>query len=412
MKVEVINTGSELLLGQVVNTHVGYFGEQLFRLGLRIARQMAVPDGAVIGEVLGESFPRSEVLLVTGGLGPTSDDITREVMAEMLGLELEFEKSIMDEIEERFHRFGREPGENNRRQAMVPRGSIVMSNPNGTAPGLYFPAGLGKGSPHVFLLPGPPREMKPMFETEVLPVLRAILRTGGEPPQWRNYWFYGVGESALAEMLDLGLEGIEGLEVGYCLKDSGVIVRCIGGPAALAAADGPIRAAMPENLASDDGRSLEEVIVALLSEKGETVATAESCTGGFLANLFTNVPGASEVFGFGHVTYANAAKVALLGVPAALIESHGAVSAEVAAAMAEGCLRASGADHALSVTGIAGPGGGSEEKPVGTVHFGLASRGQPVRTLMHRIQSDRLTFKERAARLSLDLLRRRLRGFL
>ena len=229
MRVEVINTGTELMLGQVVNTHLGYFGEQLLELGLRISRQVCVPDGDPIREVLVESIPRCDVILVTGGLGPTSDDVTREITAELLGMDLELDEEAMGAIEERFARMGKVPNENNRRQAMVPVGARILRNDWGTAPGLHFPRDVESGRPAIFLLPGPPRELQPMFEEQVLPVVKEMMASSGAGvPDQRSYYFYGIGESDMAAKLDPLLGDVEGLELGYCIKNGGVIVRGIG----------------------------------------------------------------------------------------------------------------------------------------------------------------------------------------
>ena len=411
MRIEVINTGTELMLGQVVNTHLGHFGERLLELGLRIARQVCVPDGDPIREVLVEAIPRCDVILVTGGLGPTSDDVTREITAELLGMELELDAEAMAAIEERFAKMGKVPNENNRRQAMVPAGARIMRNAWGTAPGLHFPCDESVGRPAIFLLPGPPRELWPMFDEQVLPVVRDMMASsGGNVPDQHSYYFYGIGESDMAAKMDPLLGDVEGLELGYCIKNGGVIVRGIGTPEVLDAIDPIVRAAFPENLVSDDGSTMEEVVVKMLAERGEWISMAESCTGGFIAHKVTMVSGSSGVFGRGFVTYANEAKTDLVGVPAEMLEEHGAVSEPVARAMAEGCLEASGADHAVAVTGIAGPTGGSDEKPVGTVFIGQASKGGGTVVVKRLINTDRETFKVRVTQAALDLVRRRMQG--
>ena len=409
MRVEVINTGTELVLGQVVNTHLGYFGDRLLELGLRIDRQVCVPDGDPIRDVLVESIPRCDTILVTGGLGPTSDDITREITAELFGMELELDEQAMGAIEARFAKMDKVPNENNRRQAMVPSGAEILHNDWGTAPGLHFPPDAEAGRPAIFLLPGPPRELHPMFDGQVMPVLRGMMeRAGTVVPGQRSFFFYGIGESDMAGELDPQLGEVDGLELGYCIKNGGVIVRGIGSQEALETMDPVVRAAFPKNLVSDDGATMEEVVVKMLESRGEWLATAESCTGGFIAHKVTMVSGSSNVFGRGFVTYANEAKTELLGVSEELLEEHGAVSEPVARAMADGCLQVSGADHAVAVTGIAGPTGGSEDKPVGTVFIGQATEGR--RTVVGRrlFQTDRETFKVRTAQAALDFVRRRM----
>jgi len=411
MRVEVVNTGTELLLGKVDNTHAGYLGRELFKLGLRIARQTTIPDGDDIRAVLGEAFPRTDVILITGGLGPTSDDLTREVVADLVGRPLHFDESVMETIDELFRARGLPPNTANQRQAMVPEGADVLANENGTAPGLHIPADPSRDVPHLFLLPGPPRELKPMFEEQVHPLLASMRREEQAGIEWRNFRIFGVGESTLATELEPRFDSIPDLEVGYCARLGEVDVRLIGPPSSIEAGAALVREAYAEEIVTESEDSIAEVVVALLAERGETVATAESCTGGYIVGAITDVSGSSRALERGYVTYANEAKTEVLGVPAPLLEEHGAVSDPVASAMAEGCLRISGADHALAVSGIAGPTGGSEEKPVGTVHLALASRGQPTFVRRYFYPVDRLSFKLRVTRLALDRLRRRLRGF-
>lgn len=410
MRLEVVNTGTELLLGKVVNTHAAYFGQELFKLGLRVQRQTTIPDGDEIRTVLAEAFPRCDVILITGGLGPTSDDITREVVAEMLGRPLHLDEGILAPIHEMFRVRKLRQNLLNDRQAMVPEGAVVLENPHGTAPGLYLPADAGHGSPHLFLLPGPPRELKPMFADLVFPVLSRLLGEENEPPAWRNFRIYGVGESSLATKLEPLLATLPDLEIGYCARLGEVDLRLIGATLSIEKASVIVRREFPRDIVVESETSIEEVIVHLLSERGETVSTAESCTGGLIASTITDVPGSSAVFQRGYVTYANEAKMALLGVPVEMLEAHGAVSDEVVRAMAEGCLERSGADHALAVSGIAGPSGGSADKPVGTVHVAVATRGQSTFSKRYLYPVDRMSFKQRVTRLALDLLRRRLRG--
>ncbi len=409
MRVEVLNTGTELLLGSVINTHVRLFAEALFPLGLRIERQVTVPDGGdAIRDALLETFGRAEVVLITGGLGPTTDDVTREVVAELLGEELIHDESVMEAIRVRFARRHLSMSPRNARQAQRPRDARVLVNYHGTAPGLYLaPRPWNGGStPHLFLLPGPPRELKPMFEQSVLPILQEAA-----PPQptveMRVVRLAGVGESGVEELVGEPLLAL-GLELGYCARPGEVDVRTIGAPEVLDRAERIIIEKLGPHIVSRDQRTLEKVLVDLLTERGETLAIAESCTGGFLAHRITNVAGASAVFLEGFVTYANAAKERALGINAELLTTHGAVSEAVARAMAEGARRVSGADHALATTGIAGPGGGSEEKPVGTVFIALATKLGATEVERHRFPTDRENFKHHATQTALNLLRRRL----
>ena len=410
MRIELINTGTELLLGSTVNTHLSWLGQQLLALGLRIGRQTAIPDGDVIREALAETVGRADAVIVTGGLGPTSDDITREIAADWLGIPLECDEAVTAHIAAYMAERGRPLNEPSRRQAMVPRGAEVLANPQGTAPGLYLPPlpvpGRGQSSPHLFLLPGPPRELMPMVRDHLLPRLAAMAPPA---PAMRNFHLSGLGETQVAEALEAELTALGIPEIGYCARPGEVVLRVCGSPAQLAAAETMVAATFPQHFFSSSDETMEETVVGLLAKLGQCVALAESCTGGFVAHRITSVPGASRVLGRGYVTYANEAKSEMLGVPPETIATHGAVSAETAAAMATGCLTASRADHALSLTGIAGPDGGSAEKPVGTVFIGLASRGA-AEPLVQRFQYrvDRTTFKQMASQAALDLLRRRL----
>ncbi|MEI9896317.1 MAG: competence/damage-inducible protein A [Chthoniobacter sp.] len=408
MRIEVLNTGTELLLGSVLNTHLQFLAQALFPLGLRIERQVTVPDGAPIREALAETFGRAEVVLITGGLGPTTDDITREAVAELLDLKLVHDEMVMAAIERRFARRNLVMTPRNRRQAQRPADAIVLPNPNGTAPGLYLadrPHGAGT-TPHLFLLPGPPRELQPMVTDQVLPLLARLL-----PPrpavEMRVARIAGLGESGVEELVGESLLAL-GLELGYCARPGEVDLRTIGSPEVLDQADRIIVEKLGPHIVSHDQRPAEKVLVDLLTARGETLACAESCTGGSLANRLTNVPGASAVFLGGYVTYANAVKTRALGVDAGLIATHGAVSEPVAAAMAEGARLQTGADYALATTGIAGPDGGSEEKPVGTVFIALAGRMGATLVERHRFPTDRKTFKDLVSLTAFELLRRPL----
>jgi len=410
MRVEVLNTGTELLLGSVINTHVRLFAEALFPLGLRLQRQVTVPDGDdAIRHALIETFGRADVVLITGGLGPTTDDVTREVVADLLGEELVHDESVMEAIRARFARRNLQMSPRNARQAQRPRDAVVLVNNHGTAPGLYLaPRAYAGGAltPHLFLLPGPPRELQPMLAESVLPILENAL-----PPQptveMRLVRLAGVGESGVEELIGEPLLAL-GIELGYCARPGEVDVRTIGKPEVLDEAERIIVEKLGPHIITRDQRTLEKVVVDLLTERTETLALAESCTGGFLAHRITNVAGASAVFLEGFVTYANAAKERSLGVDPTLIATHGAVSEEVARAMAEGARRITGADHALATTGIAGPGGGSEAKPVGTVFIALATKLGSTIVERHRFPSDRENFKHHTTQTALNILRRRL----
>lgn len=408
MRVIVINTGTELLLGDVINTHLSFIALAIFPLGLRVEKQVAVPDGSAIREALADNFNQAEIIFVTGGLGPTTDDITREITAELLGLELMLDADLEESISERLRSRRIRLTDRVLRQAQVPRGALVLPNEQGSAPGLYLAAGLNPAvsSPHLFLLPGPPRELQPMFRDAVRPILDQIVRQS-ESVHYRSYRIVGMGESYVEEAVGADLLRIAGLELGYCARMGEVDLRVIGAPGVVAEADVIVRTRLTEYIISTDGETLEGVIVRRLAADAATLAVAESCTGGLLAHRLTNVPGASEVFLAGYVTYSNDAKSSSLDVPAKLIAEHGAVSEAVAGAMAEGAQKVTGATYALAITGIAGPGGGTAQKPVGTAYLALAGGGETiVRHLF--FPTDRETFKQLATQTALNLLRERL----
>lgn len=410
MRIEVLNTGTELLLGHTVNTHAAWIGRELFQLGLRIARQTTVPDGAAIRDAIGEAVGRADVLLVTGGLGPTSDDLTREIAADVLGLALVMDEAALRALEAFFALRGRPMAAANRKQAFTLAGADVLPNPNGTAPGVYVPPRLsGLTNCAVFLLPGPPRELYPMFHAEVVPRLRALAGAAIVPAAL-ELKFTGIGESDFHQGIDAKLAAIPGLEYGYCAAIGEVDLRLIGPPDALASGRKIALEPFAAFLVSDDGSSLETVVIRLLTEKRLTIATAESCTGGLIANRLTDVPGASAVFTHGFVTYANTAKIGLLGVAAADLASHGAVSETVACQMAAGALRVSGADLAVAATGIAGPAGGTPEKPVGTAWIGLALRNAEPTAFRVFHPRNRHDFKLAVSQAALDAVRRKLQG--
>lgn len=405
MVVEVLNTGTELLLGHTVNTHAAFFGQELFNLGLRVSRQTTVPDGEAIRSALEEALRRADVVLVTGGLGPTTDDLTREITADLLQLPLEENAEVLEAIVARFAKRGLVMRERNRRQAMVPRGAVVLENPHGTAPGLYLRYGWDDQTAHVFLLPGPPRELHPMFHDHVMPRLTALVGDVARPEK-AVFRITGLGESEVEGRVGERLLEIAGLELGYCARAGEVEVRLIGPREAVERGTAIVRETLGDRITSEDNRPLEHVVVEAFQARGWTLALAESCTGGFLAHRITNVPGASKVLLAGYVTYSNAAKAAALGVPETLIAEHGAVSMQVAEAMAQGALNATGASVAISVTGIAGPGGGSRDKPVGTVFVGAVHSGRIPCSHRYHFPTDRETFKSLVAATALDHLRK------
>jgi len=405
----LINTGTELLLGDVQDAHLAFVAREILPLGLRIEERRTVPDSDVIRRTLIELFPHCEILFVTGGLGPTTDDITREMVAESLGLELYQDAELLAWLQQRLQIRGIKWTSGIARQADVLAGARVLPNENGSASGFYLKANINPRvpSPHVFVLPGPPRELQPMFMKFAMPILKSII----EVPllvERRSYRIAGVGESLVENAIGEKVLAIPGIELGYCARPGEVEVRIIGDPKAIGAADAIIRRELGVRIFSDNDETLETVVVRLLKQRKETLASAESCTGGLIANKITNVSGASEVFLAGYVTYANSAKSDVLNVDSELIDKHGAVSEAVARAMAEGARRRAASTHGLATTGIAGPTGGSDEKPIGTVYIALASENSGTIVKKFRFPTDRETFKQLAAQAALDLLRRRL----
>jgi len=405
MRVEIINTGTELLLGHVTNTHLGYLGQSLFGLGLRVERQVTVPDGAAITEAFKEALTRAELIIVTGGLGPTSDDITREAAAEAFDLKLIYHQEILDGIAAKFAARKFVMNDLQRSQAMVPEGGFVLENANGTAPGLI----IEKGKAIAMLLPGPPNELKPMWETEALPWLRQRLAATMGTVHEVSLRILGLGETRVQILLEDEVKALGPIEIGYCARPGEVDLRLIGSDEKLVQQAAALaRAKVGADIYAEGHATMEQVVVRLARAADKTIATAESCTGGLVATRITNVSGSSEIFRYGWVTYANEAKTAELGVPEALLAEHGAVSAEVAQAMAEGALQRSSADVAVSVTGIAGPTGGTPEKPVGLVYFGLATRNGKTQTVQKNLSPKRDTFRMMASQIAFDLVRRAL----
>ncbi len=416
MQIEVINTGSELLLGRVLNTHQQWIGRRFADLGYEVSRQVAVPDtGDAIQRAVTEARGRSDLIITTGGLGPTSDDRTRDLIAEMLDCPLEEDPAIVEHIEGFFTRRGRSMPESVRVQALIPKGATVIANEYGTAPGLAMEIPRlpdGSGARWLVMLPGPPRELRPMFDKQVLAWLQKDVLT---PIGFacRTLRSTGIGESRVEEVLSEPMRPLveQGLEIGYCARTGEVDVRVVArGREASRIVDqavGLIHESFGSVIYGEDDDQLHAVVVELLKSKGKTLALAESCTGGFLAHRITNVPGASAVLESGMVTYSNAAKVRLLGVLEQTLEEHGAVSKPTATEMAEGARRTTGADYALSVTGIAGPGGGTEEKPVGTVFIGIAdSSGSRVVKCFNPVERE--SFKYMTSQQAFEILRRRL----
>jgi nicotinamide-nucleotide amidase len=427
VRVELVHTGTELLTGARVNLHAQWLSERLTSMGYEVVRQTVVADAAgAICEAVAGALGRVRLVVVTGGLGPTSDDRTREEIAQLLGRRLVEDAQVLRRLEAFYAARNRVMPERARVQALVPEGAVVLENRWGTAPGLALEvspevrAGLGEGKGPVradgtgwlVLLPGPTREMRPMFEERVVPLLAKVLPVEEE---WASVVLRTVGlpesvvEARVAAVLEGG--GGSGVEVGYCAHAGEVDVRLVArGPGArerVGRAEHRVRLELGQAVYGAGEVTLEAVVLEMLRARAETVAVAESCTGGCVAHRLTNVPGASASFVAGWVTYSNESKVRGLGVTPAALAAHGAVSAEVAKQMAEGARRMAGSTHGLAITGIAGPTGGSAEKPVGTVFLAYAGPGgTEVERRFHPM--DRVAFKEVTATYALDLLRRAL----
>ncbi|MGZ8900287.1 MAG: competence/damage-inducible protein A [Limisphaerales bacterium] len=415
MNIEIINTGSELMLGYVLNTHQQWLCRELSNLGYVVSRQIAINDTAAdIQSAVGEAITRADLVITTGGLGPTSDDRTRDLIAQLLQRPLREDPEIIARIEAFFGRRKRPMPISTRVQALVPEGATVLQNENGTAPGLAISYPHGSTTGLLVMLPGPPRELRPMFLKQVVPLI--IERFGAAPDfcccVLRTV---GIGESFLEERIapDLAPLIARGLDVGYCARvgevDLRFIARCAEATALVKEAEEIARKSLRSFIYARDPDALDAVVVRLLTEKQKTLALAESCTGGYIANRITNIPGASAVFRAGLVTYSNEAKQTFLGVRAETLSQHGAVSEAVAREMAEGVRARTGADYALAVTGIAGPSGGSPEKPVGTVFIAFATPTQTV-VKQNLNQYDRETFKFLTSQQALDILRKELVG--
>lgn len=407
---DILNTGSELVLGRTLNRHGAWLGMRLSDIGVEVRRQLTLPDGDIIRHELERSVDEADLVLVTGGLGPTHDDMTRDFMAGLLGVEMPSDPETEAAIRRRLEARGKKMGPGQARQALVPRGGEVLANAQGTAPGLWFgPEPLrGRRAAGVALLPGPPRELHPMMIEQVLPRIEAAFAERLQRRTIRSFHFAGIGEGDLAARIDPLLAHLPHLEVGYCAHGDGTMeLRVISeDPRELERVAELVTPAAEAHLFDQDGvGDLAAHVVGRLRAAGRTVATAESCTGGQVASRITDVPGASEVFREGVVAYADSVKRTFLGVPEEVLAEHGAVSEPVARAMAEGMLQKSGADHAVAVTGIAGPGGGSEEKPVGTVWVAVASQGSATTAQTARFPVGRKAFKTYVSTMALDQLR-------
>jgi nicotinamide-nucleotide amidase len=403
MKIELITIGSELLAGQTLNTNALYVGERLGLAGLTLARQIAIPDDEeVIVATVRESMARVPWVLVSGGLGSTNDDVTKKAIARVFGTTLVFHDEILAELKTRYARAGRPVTPYLETQALLPDRAEIIPNPVGTAVGFY----LSDGRATVAVVPGVPREMRPMIADFIVPRIAAAAGVRSRTIVWSTT---AVPESRLYETLDPLMQAHPEIEVGFLPSEYGVRLKfTASGPDAATVLErwsGIVRPLLGRSVYAEADIGLPVVLGEMLKRRGMTIALAESCTGGLAAKRMTDVPGSSAYVMAGFVTYANEAKTALLGVDSRLIVAHGAVSEEVATAMAQGALVKGGADCAVAITGIAGPDGGTPEKPVGTVWIAAAIKGQSVRSECLRLLGDRAMIRERASQAALNLLR-------
>jgi nicotinamide-nucleotide amidase len=408
--VELVTIGTELLLGFTLDTNGAEMARALAAEGVRVVRRTSVADrGDDIRGTVRAALERTGSVITTGGLGPTRDDITKTVVAELFGAPLEFDESVWQALVDRFAKFGRVPGASNRIQAEVPRGATILPNRWGTAPGLWL-----EGAPGlVILLPGVPSEMRNLLRHEVVPRLAA--RGGGRTIRSHLLRTTGIPESTLAERLgDIEIE-IAPLTLAYLPGYEGVDLRITAWDLPPEEADRRLRAAADllrsrggEHVYGEGDVDLSSVVLEQARARGLTIGVAESCTGGLLGGRLTDTPGSSDVFMGGVVCYDDRLKRTLLDVPPETLASHGAVSEEVARAMAVGAVRRLDVDLSLSVTGVAGPGGGSETKPVGTVWFGCAL-GSETEAVKHLLVGTRGEIRTRAVQAALFILLRRLR---
>lgn len=411
MNSEIIAVGTEILLGDICNTHAQFLSQELAAMGINVLYHTAVGDNPQrLRQTVRRALDRSDLVVLTGGLGPTTDDLTKETVCELMGLELHPDRETQQRIEDYFAHIGKKMTGNNLKQAMVPENAQIFQNDNGTAPGLA----VRHAGKCVVMLPGPPRELMPMYTRSVRPFLQQFMESTIVS---HNVRFFGIGESKLDELLgDITENGNP--TVALYAKRGEVLARVTAKAQSIYECErltgGMI--ARIEKLAGEyvygiDADSLEQVVVRGLIQKGKSLALAESCTGGLIAQKITSVPGASGCFAYGIVSYSNAVKAEQLGVNPQLIANHGVVSAQVAQAMAACALRNGKADIGVGVTGIAGPDGGSAEKPVGLVYIGIAAGNttRAVKLMLGRgLPDDRGEIRYRAALHALDLIRRAL----
>jgi nicotinamide-nucleotide amidase len=406
MKAEIIAVGSEMLTPDRVDTNSLFLTEELNKLGIEVVRKTIVGDNReLLAEAFRDALNRVPLIIASGGLGPTEDDLTRETVAELLGRKLILNDAILCYIEGRFRQLGREMPAVNVRQAMVPEGAEVLENPRGSAPGLWL-----EDAGHIIaLLPGPPRELKPMYQEQIQPRLQR--RSTGTRMFHRELRVAGMGESAVEQRIKAIYTRYRDVNTTILAAPGEIQIHlrmwtddALSAQKTLDEIVQGFELALTDRIYSQDGSSLEEVVARLLTLNTATISAAESCTGGLLSQRLTSIAGSSSYFLGGVVCYSNELKTAWADVPQELIQSKGAVSSEVAITLADGIRRSVGSTLGVGITGVAGPSGGSEEKPVGTVHIALSHAGG-VKERGVRFPGDREAIRWHASQLALDMVR-------
>ena len=412
-RAEILCVGTELLLGDIVNSNAAFLSRKLAELGIGVYRHVAVGDNPErLSNELADCLSRAELVVMSGGLGPTKDDLTKETVAKYFGRDMELHAESLEYIRDYFAKTGRVMTKNNEKQAMMPKGAVVFRNRYGTAPALA----IEDGSKTVIMLPGPPVELIPLFEEEVIPYLE--MRCGSAIVS-RNVHFFGIGESALAEKMDDMLTDSQNPSVAPYCQSGEVRLRVTAKSDTKESAARMCDERVEQILQSEVGgfvygvdvMTIENALVQALHESKLTLSAAESCTGGLIAKRITDIPGCSDVFFGGCVTYTNEVKMALLGVNKETLDAYTAVSAQVAMEMAKGVREKTGSDIALSATGIAGPGGGTEDAPVGTVYLGLSTpEGESYRRLSLSSNRSREFIRTVAATNAYDMALNYIKG--
>lgn len=410
---ELIAVGTELLLGNIANTDAQMISEGLSQLGINVYYHTVVGDNPErVRQAVDIARHRADILITTGGLGPTCDDLTKVAIAQAFGKALVFHEPSAQRIRDRFAAMERPVTENNYQQAMLPEGCTVLDNDWGTAPGVAFEA---EGT-HVIMLPGPPKECEMMFRHRAVPYLKTL--SDGVIAS-RTVKTFGIGESAAEALLRDLMNALQNPTLAPYAKPTGTELRITAHAqteaealALIAPVEAQVKEILGDKVIGVDVNSLEEVCFSLLKEQGLTLGTAESCTGGLIAKLITDLPGSSALFQGGVVSYTNEVKAGILGVPQELLDQYGAVSPQVAEAMARGAKKALGCDIALSSTGVAGPDPDDRGNPIGLVYLGLAYGDQCYVTEFHAGKVDRERVRRQSAQTALDLLRRHLTGLL